>query len=235
MKKILFLDTETTGNDPGLDRLTQVCFKTDDNFMSAYFKPPIPISVKAMSVTHITNKMVSTSESFGQSEFRTKLINLLEESIMVAHNAPFDIAILKNEGVEVYDFIDTLRVARFLDKEGIIPEYNLQFLRYFLAIDVEAPPHDAKGDVIVLEALFERLFNKIRENHHNDENALEEMIEISRKPSLMVHFTFGKHKGRKVAEVAQMDRPYLEWLLNQKLQNEEGEVDWIFTLKSFLN
>src|SRR3989344_2977233 len=111
MSELIFLDTEATGNEPSKDRLCQVCYKTSPNpllelgeggdvvqMRSSYFNPPIPISVKAMSVTHITNK---------------------------------------------------------------IPEHNIQYLRYFLELEVPGTAHDAEGDVNVLEALFKRLYTKL--------------------------------------------------------------------------
>ena len=86
----------------------------------------------------------------------------------------------------------------------------------------------------VLEAVFERLFAKIREREESDEAALEKMIEISNRPTLFTLMIFGKHKGKTLEEVCRIDRPYLEWLLAQKTQNEAGEEDWIYTLKHFL-
>ena len=48
-------------------------------------------------------------------------------------------------------------------------------------------------------------------------------------------FNFGKYNGKTVAEVVQIDRGYLEWMLAQKEQNNpENEEDWIYTLKHYL-
>lgn len=234
MDKLIFLDTEATGNDPKTDHLCQVCYKTAKDLKVGYFKPPIPISVKAMSITHITNKMVEDKEAFSESEMKKELEALLNEGVMVAHTALFDIAMLKNEGVEVPRHICTLRVARHLDPDNKIPEHNLQFLRYFLELEVPGSAHDAEGDVNVLVALFQRQFKKIRENHATDEEAIEEMMAISSRPTLFKNLIFGKYKGRPLAEVLETDRPYLEWLLAQKLTNEEAEEDWIYTLKHHL-
>ena len=66
------------------------------------------------------------------------------------------------------------------------------------------------------------------------ELALKEMIAISARPSMLATFNFGKHAGKKVKEVAQIDRGYLEWLLKSKLENSPEDVDWIYTLKSHL-
>lgn len=236
MRKLIFLDTEATGNDLSKDRLCQICYVVEGETYLEYFKPEIPISVKAMSITHITNKMVEDKESFKDSEMKKHLQGLLEEGVLVAHNANFDIAMLRNDGVEVPRFICTLRVARHLDEDGTIPEYNLQYLRYYLDLEIEGQAHDALGDVRVLEALFSRLFKKVREETETDEEAIEKMIEISSKPSLFKNFMFGKYKGQSVAMVAETDRPYLEWLLNQKVQNgEENDQDWIYTLRHYLN
>ena len=227
MKDLIFLDTEATGNEPAKDRLCQVCYKTADGFHVGYFKPPIPISVKAMSITHITNKMVEDKEAFANSKMKQELQELLNKGVMVAHTALFDIAMLKSEGMEIPRFIDTLRVVRELDPDNKIPEHNLQFLRYFLDLDVEAMAHDAEGDVKVLEALFKRLYEKLPD--------IEKMIEISKRPTLFRNFIFGKYKGQSIAEVMKTDRGYLEWLLNQKLASDsETEEDWIFTLKHYL-
>ena len=235
MRELIFLDTETTGNEPKKDRLCQLCYKTSGGVRTELFKPPVPISVKAMSITHITNKMVGDKPAFEGSEMKRELEELLKEGVLVAHTALFDIAMLKNEGIEVPRFIDTLRVARYLDPENKIPEHNLQFLRYFLELEIEGTAHDAEGDVGVLVGLFERLFAKIRETESSDEAAIEKMIEISSKPTLFKYMIFGKYKGKSLAEIAETDRRYLEWLLAQKTATDEDtDEDWIFTLKHYL-
>lgn len=235
MDRFLFLDTETTGNDPLTDRLFQVCFKTGERLEDGYFKPPLPISVKSQSITHVTNKMVADKPAFGESVMKGVLEQLLREKIFVAHNAVFDIAMLTHEGLEVPRFICTLKVARALDTNCVIPEYNLQFLRYFLELDVQASAHEAKDDVIVLEALFKRLFVKMMETYKDSQKVTDEMMRISLEPSLFSKFPFGKHRGRKIEEVVLSDREYCLWLLEQKQQNgTTNEEDWIYTLKYHL-
>lgn len=235
MKKLIFLDTETTGNEIGKDRLCQVCYKCDENLKTNYFKPPIPISVKAMSVTHITNKMVEDKESFEKSKTREELETLLKDGILVAHNAKFDIAILEAEGLTVSDFICTLRIARHFDEENKIPEYGLQFLRYFLDLNVSGNAHDAEGDVNVLYALFGRLLNKVKEKIPDEEEAIKKMVEISSKPVIFKKFNFGKYKDQTVEDVFKKDRGYLEWMLKTKLADNTDDEDWIYTLKHYLN
>lgn len=232
--KLIFLDTETTGNELEKDRLVQVCYEVEGEVKVEYFKPPIPMSVKAMSVTHITNRMLEDKEPFVGSRMKDELESLLKEGTLVAHNAKFDVGILKAEGVDVPRFICTLRVARHLDKDNKIPEYNLQFLRYYLDLEIEGNAHDAEGDVKVLKGVFDRLFAKMRELLDSDEAVIEEMVKISSEPTLFNYFNFGKHKDKAIAEVLQTDKAYLEWLLAQKLTNPEAEEDWIHTLNHYL-
>ena len=235
--KIIFFDTETTGNEPKKDLLCQLAYKIGDESFCELYKPSIPIPPEASAITHITNRMVADKENFQTSKDYKKIKELFEDkdSVVVAHNAKFDIAIMDNENIHPSNFICTLRVARYLDKENVIPQYKLQYLRYYLDIDIEAEAHDALGDVLVLEKLYERLLAKImKEDNLNEDAAVTKMIEISSKPSMMNLFSFGKHNGKTVAEVARIDPGYLDWMLTQKEQNPENEEVWIYTLKHHL-
>lgn len=235
-KKIIFFDTETTGNTEN-DVLCQIAYKTQNEQFSAMYKPKIKIPPEASAVHHITNKMLEDKPAFIESPDFNKIKKLFEDdnSIVVAHNAIFDLMMMKKEGIEPKQFICTLRVARYLDPEGKIERYNLQYLRYLLEIEIEAQAHDALGDVLVLEKLFERLKNKLIEKEKLDENkVLDKMIEISSHPSLFKYINFGKHIGKEIKIIAQIDPSYLEWLLKQKEEGDQIDEDWIYTLRHYL-
>ena len=236
MKKLIFFDTETTGNTEK-DFLIQIAYKNDDGNFTGLYKPEIKIPPEASAVHHITNKMVADKPAFKASKNHLKIKKLFEDtfSVMVAHNAPFDLLMIKKEDIEPKKFICTLRIARHLDPEEKIERYNLQYLRYLLEIEIDATAHDALGDVLVLEQLFERLKNKIiKQDEINENQAIEKMIEISSHPSLLNTFKFGKHNGKKIENVMKTDRGYLEWLLEQKLNGDGIDEDWIYTLKHYL-
>src|SRR3989344_3441997 len=116
MDKLIFLDTETTGNDLLLDHLFEVCYSHNGKIVAETFKPPLPISIKAQSITHVTNKMVAGKPPFAESEMKKTLQELFKTHILVAHSAKFDIAMLSKEGIEVPLYICTFKVARFLDE-----------------------------------------------------------------------------------------------------------------------
>ncbi len=234
-QNLVFLDTETTGLGPD-DRLCQLAYAFNGEEHEALFKPPLPISIDAMSVTHITNRMVEDKETFAESRMKMDLMRLLAEGgVMVAHNARFDVDMLRREDIVVHQFIDTFKVIYALDENDEIPRYALQYLRYYFDLNIdEAPAHSALGDVRVLVALFEYLFGVMMERIGDEEKVLAEMIEVSSRPLLYRTFTFGKHMGKSVKVVADEDPGYINWLLNQKIMSREnGEDDdenWIYTL-----
>jgi DNA polymerase III epsilon subunit-like protein len=244
MSKIIFFDTETTGNELK-DFLVQIAYKVNDPSASLgastfceLYKPEIKIPPEASAVHHITNKMVADKQTFQESPDYKKIKALFEDpaSVVIAHNAPFDLMIIEKEDIKPKKFICTLRLARYLDKEEKIEQYKLQYLRYFLDIEIDATAHDAMGDVLVLEKLFERLKNKImREDGLNEDEAIEKMVEISSRPSIFTKLNFGKYKGKKIEEVLQLDRGWLEWLLREKEKGDQVDEDWIYTLRHYLN
>lgn len=213
----IFLDTETTGAGPD-DRLCQLAFKAGQGKGECgLFNTGKPIAVEAMAVHHITNEMVRDKPAFKQSDLRIKLKALVDDrnNAIVAHNAQFDVAMLNHEDIHPVRVICTLKLARYLDKAGVIPQYGLQYLRYYLKLNVEAKAHDALGDITVLEALFKRMYARFE--HDEVEDIENEMIRISNSPVLIPRMPFGKHKGVMFSEIP---ADYLEWLQGTDLDGD---------------
>jgi exodeoxyribonuclease X len=229
----LFLDTETTDSDDKA-RLLQLAYhdaKTGER-VNELFKPPVPIAIDAMSVHHITNEMVAEKPSFEASGFRERLNSLLNQRILVAYNAPFDIRILANEGVKTGAYIDAMRVAMHVVDS---PKYKLQYLRYLLSLNVEAKAHDAEGDISVLEALYGHLVNAVRERFQTalGEATTLKMLELTNAPALLKAIAFGEHKGETFESLAQTNRGYLGWLISRERKRpaHEQNENLIHTLK----
>jgi exodeoxyribonuclease X len=222
----IYLDIKTTGNGPA-DRLCQIAFKIKGGYtVNELFNPRMPISIDAMTVHHITNEMEVEKPQFRNSDTWRKLQDLINSdgNVMVAHNAAFDVDMLKKEGIEPKNVICTLKLARYFDKDGVIPKYGLQYLRYYLKLNVDATPHTALGDILVLEALFNRIYAKAVIEFGDD--TVAKMIELSSKPVLYRRMPFGKHKGLKMEEVP-ID--YLQWLSGTDL-----EEDLRYTIEQYL-
>ena len=194
-----------------------------------YFKPPVPIEFEAMAVHHITEKKVADKPPFAGSAGYEALVASLKDSILVAHNAKFDMEILKNEDIDMNKFICTYKVARSLYD---YPNYKLQYLRYRWGFEIEeASAHDAEGDVLVLEAVFEHMLQEyMQANSVSEEEAIEKFVEISNTPQLLRTLSFGKLKGMTFEEIRTKDFSYLQWLGTLSDKDE----DFTFTVKQYL-
>jgi DNA polymerase III epsilon subunit-like protein len=217
-----------------------VAYKFKGEEKEALFKPPIPIEIEAMAVSHITNRMVEDKDIFVGSLMQKELEEIFgDENILVAHNAIFDVEMLERENLKIGKKIDTHKIAQYLDKEGEISKYSLQYLRYYFDLDVQnATAHNALGDVRVLEKLFDNFFEKMMAEFGEEEKVIEKMIEISEKPILIKKFNFGKYNGERVSNVFQIDARYLKWLLDEKIktrdQGGDNDENWIYTLEYYL-
>jgi len=233
---IIILDTETTDKDES-KRLIQLAYKNMETgeFVNEFFKPPVPISFGAMAVHHVTNEMVADKKPFDESEHKASVVELLKENILVAHNAPFDIQVLQNEGLEIGKSLDTLRLSRHLLKSEL---YNLQFLRYSLDLKVEADAHDALGDVLVLEALFLYLKNEAKTQFDlsSDDEVIKKLLELNDMPVLLDTIGFGKHRGKSFADIVKEDRSYLQWLFGSESEKPVADQneELVYTLKHYL-
>lgn len=150
---LLFLDTETTGF--GECRLVELAYMREGSPLQALrCKPPILIEEGATGVHGITNEMLEGLPPFIERPEYEAIRQLIAESIVVAHNAPFDIGVLNREGIAVPTFINTQKVAKHLYPHA--PNHKLQGLREYLHLE-GGEAHSAAGDVITLAALFAQM------------------------------------------------------------------------------
>lgn len=125
MREIIF-DTETTGLDPlNGDRLVEIgCIELINRVPSgrtfhAYYNPQRPMPAEAEAVHGLSDRFLSDKPLFrdGVSE----LIDFIEDSKLIAHNARFDFGFLNAElrrcamaEVVLDRMVDTLAIARSL-------------------------------------------------------------------------------------------------------------------------
>lgn len=226
--QILFVDTETTGIED-TDRLCQVAYKIRgiDFPRCALFKPPVPISIEAMSITHITNEDVAKLGSFKDHVWNVVMKGFFvnKSYVTVAHNAEYDLEMFKREGLpRPARHICTLKVAHHHDSKGELGKHNLQYLRYYYGLKLAGTinPHDALSDVFVLEKLFE---------YYLSFYTVEEMEKISSRPILLKKFMFGKHKDEWFKDVVVKDREYLEWMWREMKMDENMKYTVSYYLK----
>lgn len=247
MTKLIFLDTETTGLGK-LDRLCQLAYKIEDVMVNELFLPPVPMNIEAESVHHISMKVLEHKPAFVGSHQHEVLRQLLAnpEYVLVAHNAQFDINMLTKEGLTVPKYICTKKLAQYLlSARQDVTKYNLQYLRTYFQLELpDAKAHDAEGDVLVLESVFNKLFEVAMEaatakaalkgkKAPKPEKVLERILELSMHPVQPIQrMTFGKYKGMMLMDAVRQDRSYFTWLISQK-GDEDDEL--MRTVKHILN
>ena len=123
MREIVF-DTETTGLNPaGGDRMVEIgCIEIYNRVETgrsfhAYFNPEREMPFEAQEIHGLTNLFLSDKPRF--LERVDELLDFLEDSPLVAHNAGFDFGFLNHElercgrsGVSMSRMVDTLTLAR---------------------------------------------------------------------------------------------------------------------------
>lgn len=233
LRKIRVVDTETTGlpeNGPveiveigwtdileGMDGSLIV----DDGPRSRLCKPEIRISYGAMATHHITEAMAA--QGIDQNEIAGYLG---DADIYAAHNATFDKPLLDLEWRAPW--ICTLKCARHLWPD--LDSHSNGAIRYALnlclsAIDQEkaTPAHRAGPDTWITAKLLIRL---------SEELTVDEMIEISANPSRILKMPFGKHRGKRLAEIPD---DYLHWIVTQSdMRDDPKHEDIVFSAREEL-
>lgn len=244
-KDVIFLDTETTGIIKDSSNtitsngdLIQLAYRkisgesqTDNNI---FVNTDTKIEIGAMATHGIYPELLSKKSNNTYVWDIDIDKKIFANDVLVAHNSDFDISVLEKSGFTCSrQVIDTLKVAKILLAEWVFsktmeqnPEYvNMQYLRYYFKhyeiLDADGNPetttaHDAFGDVVVLQKVFESMFEIIKSqlNLSHDET-LETMIEMSQKEFLLIStMAFGKYRGKTFEEVAKIDAGYLQWIID---------------------
>ena len=134
------LDLETTGLSFRTEKITEIgVMKVKGGEVleefSCFVNPEKPIPQKVVEVTNITDDMVKDAETI--DVVMPKLLDFLGDSVLVAHNADFDIGFLKYNAKELgYElnntYLDTLRLAKdlFPDYKKYNSESISRYVRY---------------------------------------------------------------------------------------------------------
>jgi DNA polymerase III epsilon subunit family exonuclease len=169
----VIVDLETTGASPkkgaAITEIGAVKVKNGEylgNFES-FVNPLIPIPEYITQMTGITDLMLAKAPVIDEIlPAFLEFAGSAEETIIVAHNAPFDLSFLKSAAKELdlswpkYKTLDTVTIARQVLSKDDVPNCKLSTLAQFFGTKTE-PNHraldDAKATTEILHGLIERL------------------------------------------------------------------------------
>ena len=161
------LDLETTGFSATTEKITEVGIMKVKNGeildqFSCFVNPQKHIPQRVTEVTKITDDMVKEAETIEQ--VFPKIVEFVKDSVLVAHNAPFDMGFLKQNAKNLgYDFdftyLDTLSLAKDLFPD--YKKYKLGKIAENLGIKVEVA-HRALDDVDTTVKVFNVMMDMLK-------------------------------------------------------------------------
>jgi DNA polymerase III epsilon subunit-like protein len=272
MKKITIFDTETTGffktdeeikNGEKQAEIIEIAGVTNYPKLktwSEYIKPVktdydnlTDEEYQAMATTGITKerlaeKAIDYKKSLFFQELKT---NNNKEHVLVAHNAKFDINMLRtiDDFKENFNFsvIDTLVVARDVLETS---KHSLQFLRYkmgyyrdeekmvktILGENAELNAHEAISDVIFLTQLFNDLKGKVAQKYNikDKEEIIDKMIDISTQVTLQSVLPMTDQKGETYFDEIKNKSWTVKWLYDKIEKEQNPELHFTTKLSMIL-
>lgn len=160
-------DTETTGLLPSSgDEIVQIAALRvvggrviKQESLDTLVNPGRPIPASATEVHHITDEMVADAPDIGVVGRRFH--GFARESVLVAHNAPFDMAFLRRHEPEIgarfeNPVLDTVLLSAAVYGQSEVHTLDALSERLGIVIPEEAR-HTAMGDTIATAAAFEKL------------------------------------------------------------------------------
>lgn len=180
--EFVVFDTETTGTKPPFARMTEIgAYRIKNGEIVDEFQtllnPEKVIPPFIISLTGITNEMVKRAPLF--SEVAPQLLEFLGDSILVAHNAPFDITFLNHEIGRVYEdrklinaHLCTVRLSRKLLPD--LKNHRLHTVAEHFSIPIYNR-HRAAGDALATAQIFVRFLKSLRERGISDLASIKQL------------------------------------------------------------
>ena len=233
-KPIVFFDLETTGLNIAKDRIIEISAikimpNGDQEVKTRRLKPvdemgnQIPLPKEVSDLTHIQDADLADKPTFKQ--IARSLADWLRGCDLGGYNSNrFDVPLLAEEFLRADVDID-LRKSKFVDAQVIFNKKDQRTLtaayRFYCDKDLEGA-HGAEADITatyeVLKAQLDRypdLQNDIdflsEYSAHNNNVDFAGRFIYNEKGEEIINF--GKHKGKKVAEVLLIEPSYYNWIM----------------------
>ena len=229
-RPIIFFDLETTGTDTARDRIVEISMVKispdgEKTIKTRRINPEMPITAEATAVHHISDDDVKDCVTFKQ--IAKSLKAFMEGCDFGGFNSNrFDLPVLAEEFLRAGVDVD-LRNRRYIDVQNIFHKREERTLvaayRFYCNKELGDAAHGAEADTL---ATYEVLLGQLEryEDLQNDVDFLSEYSTRNRTADFAGRigyddkeqeiFTFGKYKGRVVAEIFEKDPSYYDWMMN---------------------
>lgn len=170
--EFVVVDVEATGAKTPPNRLIELGAyrirggRIVDKFLQLV-NPEIPIPRFVMTLTGISNEMVRRAPVF--AEVAPRWLNFVSDSVLIAHNAPFDTSFLNHEISRVYPghrmvnpHLCTVRLSRRVLPD--IANHRLDTIADHFSIPIVSR-HRAGSDALATAEIFLLLLAKLEQEH----------------------------------------------------------------------
>jgi len=229
-KPICFFDLETTGTNPGKDRIVEIAvLKLDANNQKKEMvwrvNPECPIPEEASSVHGITDEMVKDQPTF--KHYSKEIYNFIEGCDLGGYNIDkFDLPLLVEEFIRSDIDVSSFAKVKTVDVQTIFfkkePRDLSSALKFYCNKD-HGNAHTALDDTI---ATYEVLLSQL-DKYDDLEPSVDFLSTLTKRNKNIdfagriieddngdAVFNFGKHKGKKVKEVLTKEKGYYSWMMN---------------------
>ena len=240
-RPLAFFDLETTGTNIGADRIVEISvikLNSDggEEVMTWRINPGIPIPLESSIVHGIYDEHIQDEKRF--HELGESIAAFIGDSDLAGYNSnKFDIPMLMEEFLRAGVFFD-LENRFFVDVQNIFHQMEQRTLKaaykFYCEKDIinaHSAEADTRATMEVLLAQVERYVDTEWEDKKGnrstpvtgDVEALHKFTNLSRPVDFagrMVYneegeelINFGKHKGKKVEDVFNVEPSYYSWMM----------------------
>jgi DNA polymerase-3 subunit epsilon len=243
-KPLAFIDLETTGINPGTDRIVEIAIVkilTDGNksVKRKLINPGMPIPKNASDVHGISDEMVKDAPSFKQ--VAQELKQMLDGCDLAGYNSNrFDIPLLMEEFLRAQVDFD-MKSRKLLDVQNVFHKMEPRTLsaayKFYCSKNLEGA-HGAEADATATYEILEAQLERYPELGNNIDSVLkvigeDQIVDFARRFVMengIEVFNFGKFKGRPVADVLKSEPQYYDWMMKGDFpQHTKQKLTEIFT------
>lgn len=228
-KPIAFFDLETTGVNVSTDRIVEISIykimpNGDKEIKTKKINPTIPIPIEASAVHGITDADVADAPTF--SAVAKDLAKFIEGCDLAGYNSnKFDVPLLAEEflradvdfDISKRNLVDVQNIFHKMEQRTLAAAYQ-----FYCKKDL-TNAHSAEADTIATYEILEAQLDKYQDLQ-NDVKFLADFSQRSVNADLIGRiifdengvevFNFGKHKGKSVEKVLEIEPGYYSWMMN---------------------
>ena len=247
-KPIAFFDLETTGINISTDRIVEISvlkinLNGVEEWISSRVNPEMHIPVQATAIHGIKDEDIASAPTF--RELAKNIASFIEGCDLAGYNAlRFDIPLLAEEFLRV-DVDFNFRKRKYIDVQVIFHKKEQRTLSaaYMFYCNKElVGAHGSKADTA---ATYEVLKSQL-DMYEDLENDIDKLAEYSSFGNSVDFagriiadnkgveiFNFGKHKGKAVEKVFEIEPSYYSWMMNGDFPLYTKKIITEIKLRSF--